>query len=115
MKKWLKRIFLGLGALVALLIVIGLSSQAILSKIDASGNTLDYSSYLGGSGQDVVNSVASDASGNLYYCGYTSSNNFPTQAPFQSSCIPCAGGNPCLDLNRVRRSGQGCWFDAGAS
>ena len=34
MKKWLKRIVLGLLALVALLVGIGLSSQAILSNID---------------------------------------------------------------------------------
>ena len=26
----------------------------------------------------------------------------------------CAGGNPCSDLNRVNRTGQGCWCDAGA-
>ena len=50
MKKWLKRIFLGLGALVAMLIVIGLSSQAILSKIDAAkftppGQLVDISGF----------------------------------------------------------------------
>jgi hypothetical protein len=41
--------------------------------------TLSYSSYLGGSSDDVVLGMAVDSSGNMYVAGYTKSNDF-TQA-----------------------------------
>ncbi len=41
--------------------------------------TLVYSTYFGGSGDDVGNSIAVDASNNVYITGATSSLNFPTQ------------------------------------
>jgi uncharacterized protein (TIGR03437 family) len=39
---------------------------------------LTYGSYLGGSGGDFGYAIASDAQGNLYVVGATTSNNFPT-------------------------------------
>ena len=40
--------------------------------------TLAYSTYLGGSGDDVGLGIAVDASGNAYVTGTTDSSNFPT-------------------------------------
>lgn len=39
---------------------------------------LVYSSYLGGTGQDVATGVGIDAAGNIYLAGETTSNAFPT-------------------------------------
>jgi len=52
--------------------------DAFLSKIDASGSNLVFSTYLGGSGTDRTNDIHVDAPGNVYITGYTSSDDFPT-------------------------------------
>ena len=63
----------------------GGSSDAFVLKLNASG-ALVYSTYLGGSGQDIANGVAVDGSGNIYVAGTTASANFPTAGtPIQSS------------------------------
>lgn len=59
--------------------------DAFVSKIGSSGLTLAYSTYLGGSGEDLGLSIALDAAGNAYITGYTSSNDFITQSPIQGS------------------------------
>ena len=41
--------------------------------------TLVYSTYLGGSGDDLGSSIAVDSSNNIYIAGTTSSTNFPLQ------------------------------------
>ncbi len=51
--------------------------------------TLSYSTYLGGSGDDEVGSIAVDAAGNAYVTGFTESANFPTTA---GAVQPAAGG-----------------------
>src|SRR5262249_3939807 len=53
-------------------------------KINAAGNALVYSSYLGGIGLESGNGIAVDSSGNAYVTGATGSFNFPTVNPFQS-------------------------------
>jgi hypothetical protein len=57
----------------------GGQSDAFVSKLNTSGS-LVYSTYLGGSDQDVPSGIAVDASGNAYVIGYTTSSNFPTTA-----------------------------------
>jgi hypothetical protein len=56
----------------------GSLSDAFVTKIDAAGTAVLYSTYLGGSGDDAVARVTVDASGNAYLVGGTSSTNFPT-------------------------------------
>jgi len=51
--------------------------DAFVSKLDPTGSTLVYSTYLGGTGQDVALAVAVDPSGNAYVTGL-SGGDFPT-------------------------------------
>ena len=44
---------------------------------------LDFSTYLGGPGQDFLSSVALDATGGIYVAGYTQTPSSPTLNPFQ--------------------------------
>jgi hypothetical protein len=52
-------------------------SAAFVSKLNASGSALLYSSYLGGSGTDWGSGIATDDPGNIYITGVTTSNDFP--------------------------------------
>jgi Beta-propeller repeat len=61
------------------------SSDAFLTKINASGSALDYSTFLGGSGTDVAGSVAVDDLGNAYIAGATESTDFPTLNALQAT------------------------------
>jgi len=51
--------------------------NAFAVKLSPAGNTLVYSTYLGGSGSDAANGIAVDAAGNAYLTGDTNSSNFP--------------------------------------
>ncbi|HEC45091.1 MAG TPA: DUF5050 domain-containing protein, partial [Bacteroides sp.] len=56
----------------------GGASDAFVAKLNASGNQLLYSTYLGSSGNDAGSAIAIDGSGNAYIAGNTTSSNFPT-------------------------------------
>ena len=58
--------------------------DVFVTKLSGSGNTLIYSTYLGGSGGEVGNAIALDGSGNAYLAGTTSSSDFPTLNPYQT-------------------------------
>jgi len=64
-------------------------SDAFVTKLTATGGALAYSTYLGGSNEDVGQGVAVDQAGNTYITGYTLSTNFPTVNPLQGTF----GGN----------------------
>ncbi len=61
------------------------TSDVFVTKLGISGNTLIYSTYLGGSGRDAGYSIAVDGSDCAYVTGETISSNFPTQSPFQTA------------------------------
>ena len=58
--------------------------DAFVSKINAAGSALVYSTYLGGSAGEDAYAVAVDGVGNAYVSGWTASSNFPTVAPLQT-------------------------------
>ena len=51
--------------------------DGFVTKINADGTALIYSTYLGGSGSDRANGIAVDVAGNAYVTG-TGSSDFPT-------------------------------------
>jgi Beta-propeller repeat/FIMAH domain len=61
------------------------SHDAFLARLAADGSALEYSTYLGGSSFDYGNDVAVDSSGNAYVVGATSSDDFPTLNPMQTT------------------------------
>lgn len=61
----------------------GGNHDGFVTKINPSGSTLVYSTYLGGSGGDVTNGIAVDTSRNIYLAGVTSSSDFPVTSAFQ--------------------------------
>lgn len=65
------------------------AADAFVSRIDASGSPLTFSSFVGGSKNDYANGVASDSAGHLYLTGNTASANFPFASPAQ----PALGGD----------------------
>lgn len=52
--------------------------DAFVTKLDAAGGNLAYSTFVGGSGHDQGNAVAVDASGSAWVTGLTFSTDFPT-------------------------------------
>jgi hypothetical protein len=94
------------------------AGDGFLTKIDATGSSLVYSTYLGGSDDDSANAVTVDAAGNAYVTGATSSANFATTpGAFQTTLTPgtCtgfdAGGNafqfPCPDAFVMKLNAAG--------
>ncbi|MBX3086731.1 MAG: SBBP repeat-containing protein [Anaerolineae bacterium] len=61
--------------------------DAFVSKLNASGNALIYSTFLGGGYTDNGNAIAVDASGSAYIAGTTESSDFPTQNPLQAANV----------------------------
>ena len=54
------------------------STDAFISKLDPTGTTLIYSTYLGGTGSDAGHAIAVDANGNALVAGGTFSTDFPS-------------------------------------
>jgi uncharacterized protein (TIGR03437 family) len=59
--------------------------DAFVAKLNASGSTLLYSTYLGGGSPEDGSGIAADDAGNAWVGGTTFSANFPTRNPVQAS------------------------------
>ncbi|HEV2762712.1 MAG TPA: SBBP repeat-containing protein [Pyrinomonadaceae bacterium] len=84
-------------------------SDAFVTKLNAQGSALVYSTFLGGSRDDVGSGIAVDTSGSAYVTGQTesglsSSKPFPvTPAAFQ----PADGGIPDAFVTKLTPDGTG--------
>ena len=60
--------------------------DVFVTKLNAAGTALVYSTYIGGSGQDYGFAIAVDGSGNAYVAGTTYSTNYSvTPGAFQTT------------------------------
>jgi len=82
----------------------GGGEDVFVTKLNASGSGLMYSTYLGGSGADNVWGIAVDGSGNAYVTGYTGSTNYDTTAgTYQTT----HGGGKDVFVTKLNASGSG--------
>jgi hypothetical protein len=59
--------------------------DAFVAKLNPAGNALVYSTYLGGSDNDMARGLAIDSAGSAYITGPTNSDNFPTASAYDAT------------------------------
>ena len=60
------------------------NSNPVVARLDPGGKVI-YSTYLGGSSNDMAYGIAADAAGNAYVTGSTASPDFPVNGALQAS------------------------------
>jgi hypothetical protein len=75
----------------------GGNADAFVTKIDSTGATLQYASYLGGTDTDTGYGIAVDATGAAYVAGQTCSLDLPLANPVQAA----PGGNCDAFVSKV--------------
>jgi type IV secretory pathway TrbF-like protein/cold shock CspA family protein len=93
--------------------------DVFVTKLNATGTALVYSTYIGGSDNDVGYAIAVDGSGNAYVTGYTESTNYDvTPGAFQTTY----GGGVDVFVTKLNATGTalvystyigGSWYDEG--
>jgi hypothetical protein len=83
----------------------GGSSDAFVTKFNAAGSALVYSTLLGGNNVDFGYGIAVDSAGNAYVTGLTTSTDFPTANPFQSINAGGSFGNGNAFVTKLNASG----------
>jgi uncharacterized repeat protein (TIGR01451 family) len=87
--------------------------DAFVTKINSGGSALVFSTYLGGTVDDVVfHGLAVDSSKNVHLAGVTNSSNFPvtanaTQPTYGGGTTPCPAGATCGDAFRTTLNSSG--------
>jgi YD repeat-containing protein len=77
--------------------------DAFVAKLDPSGSTLLYATYLGGTEDDLVSGLAVNSAGELILAGTTSSQNLPTVG---LASRPYAGGRTDGFMARLAPDGS---------
>ncbi|TMI83619.1 MAG: hypothetical protein E6H04_02545, partial [Bacillati bacterium ANGP1] len=78
-------------------------SEAFVTKLNADGSALIYSTYLGGTMDDTGSAIAADADGNAYVTGTTFSNDFPTT---QDAVQPSLRGHSNAFVTKLNADGS---------
>lgn len=80
--------------------------DVFVTKLNASGSALIYSTYLGGSGTDAGLGIAIDSSLNAYVTGSTTSTDFPTTAGTFQPTPSNGGGYPFSFVTKLDATGS---------
>ncbi|PWU20204.1 MAG: hypothetical protein C5B48_12800, partial [Candidatus Rokuibacteriota bacterium] len=81
--------------------------DVFVTKLNASGASLAYSTYLGGATYDEARGIAVDSDGSAYVTGHTFSSDYPTTAgAFDTSYDNSAGGSDAF-VTKLNPSGGG--------
>jgi hypothetical protein len=91
---------------IALAFVVASSLASAQSSLNPSWI---YSSYFGGSGSDTITAQTSDASGNIYVAGLTSSTNFPTTPGVYEPDFPGPSGSSAFFVSKFSSAGSLLW------
>jgi fibronectin type 3 domain-containing protein len=80
------------------------NTDIVVVKLGPAGDSLLYSTYVGGAYTDGASSVSLDSSDNVYFCGQTSSPDFPTTPGAFDTAYDstCDGFMAKLDLGSSR-------------
>ena len=81
--------------------VYGSGVDAFVARMNNTGETLVYATFLGGSNIDLGGDVEVDEEGHAYVVGTTSSEDFPTTNPFQ----PQLGGDSDIFVAKFQPDG----------
>ena len=79
--------------------------DAFLVKFDANGNRL-WATYYGGNGEDNGESVSTDAAGNVYMAGFTTTKTGIASTGVQNSCSSCGGDRASSFLVKFNAGGS---------
>jgi photosystem II stability/assembly factor-like uncharacterized protein len=77
-------------------------TEAFVTKLNATGTSLIYSTFLGGNGNDSGNGIKLDASGNAYIVGTTAATDFPMQNALYGHFL---GGTSDAFLSKLNPAG----------
>jgi uncharacterized repeat protein (TIGR01451 family) len=83
------------------------TGDAVVVEVESAGFYLEWSSYLGGSGDDQAFSLAVDTPGNVFVSGHTTSTDFPvTTGAYQTKCpVDSSGGCSTSFVSEVNPKG----------
>lgn len=81
-------------------------TDAIVAELAADGQSLVFSTYLGGSGEDWCNGLAVDRDGAVLVTGETGSSNFPKK----DACQPIKKGDYDAFVTKFSPTGQSLLF-----
>jgi hypothetical protein len=82
---------------------LGGTDDAFVTKLNAAGSALSYSTYLGGSGSEQAGSIDLDSASNAYVPGFTSSSDFPTSAGAADTTL---GGTTDAFVTKLNAAGS---------
>jgi hypothetical protein len=75
--------------------------DGFVAKFNEDGTNIIYSTYLGGTKDDVLYAVTVDNAANAYVTGQTYSADWPTENPFQSTFAGAGGGSSNSVVSKI--------------